>query len=75
MDSRNVTLDGFWYEGGDGCIAIKPRSYDIFINNVTCNGGNGIAIGSLGQYVEDSSVANVTMQNLKVPTTTTDHMY
>lgn len=66
MDARNITLDGFTYRGGDDCIAIKPRSYDIFLNNITCNSGNGIAIGSLGQYLEDSSVENVTMQNLAV---------
>lgn len=66
MDAHNITLDGFHYTGGDDCIAIKPRSYDIFVNNVTCNGGNGIAIGSLGQYQEDSSVENVIVQNARV---------
>ncbi|KAI4595793.1 hypothetical protein KJ359_006430 [Pestalotiopsis sp. 9143b] len=69
MDVRNLTLRNFTYTGGDDCIAIKPRSYDIQIDGVTCNGGNGIAIGSLGQYLEDSSVQNVTFQNLKVPGT------
>ncbi|KAL5424830.1 hypothetical protein PMIN04_002932 [Paraphaeosphaeria minitans] len=59
MDSRNIVLTNFVYQGGDDCIAIKPRSYDIFIRNVTCHSGNGIAIGSLGQYLEDSSVENV----------------
>lgn len=59
MDAHNITLDGFHYRGGDDCIAIKPRSYDIFINDVTCNGGNGIAIGSVAQYLEDNSVENV----------------
>lgn len=59
MDARNVLLTNFVYQGGDDCVAIKARSYDITIRNVTCHGGNGIAIGSLGQYLEDSSVANV----------------
>lgn len=66
MDSTNIWLDDFMYEGGDDCIAIKPRSYNININNVTCNGGNGVAIGSLGQYLEDSSVENVQITNVKV---------
>ncbi|CAI6089534.1 unnamed protein product [Clonostachys chloroleuca] len=66
MDARNVSLNNFLYRGGDDCIAIKPRSYDIRINNITCDGGNGVAIGSLGQYLEDSSVENVTITNAKV---------
>ncbi|KAE8376548.1 pectin lyase fold/virulence factor [Aspergillus bertholletiae] len=59
MDARNISLINFIYQGGDDCVAIKPRSYDIHIHNVTCRGGNGIAIGSVGQYQEDSSVENL----------------
>ncbi|KAK3071964.1 hypothetical protein LTR53_007696 [Teratosphaeriaceae sp. CCFEE 6253] len=66
MDTRNVQLSNFVYQGGDDCIAIKPRSYDITIKNVTCISGNGIAIGSLGQYLEDSSVANVWIDNATI---------
>ena len=36
------------------------------VYNVTCRGGNGIAIGSLGQYLEDSSVENVVVDNVKI---------
>ncbi|KAF2790444.1 glycoside hydrolase family 28 protein [Melanomma pulvis-pyrius CBS 109.77] len=66
MDARNVSLTGLWYQGGDDCIAVKPRSYDITVTNVTCHGGNGIAIGSLGQYLEDSSVQNVLVDDVHV---------
>ncbi|TKA56114.1 putative galacturan 1,4-alpha-galacturonidase C, partial [Friedmanniomyces simplex] len=66
LDTRNVLLTNFVYQGGDDCIAIKPRSYDITIKNVTCISGNGIAIGSLGQYLEDSSVANVWIDNATI---------
>jgi len=66
MDANNITLSGFVYQGGDDCIAIKPRSYNIAVRNVTCRGGNGIAIGSLGQYQEDSSVENVTITNVRI---------
>ena len=59
MDTRNVRLTNFVYQGGDDCVAIKPRSHEISVRNVTCVSGNGIAIGSLGQYLEDSSVTNV----------------
>ncbi|KAF2645956.1 putative galacturan 1,4-alpha-galacturonidase C [Massarina eburnea CBS 473.64] len=66
MDAHNISLDGLWYQGGDDCIAIKPRSYDIDVRNVYCHGGNGIAIGSLGQYLEDSSVENVIVDNVDI---------
>ncbi|KAL3449225.1 pectin lyase fold/virulence factor [Aspergillus insuetus] len=65
MDARNIRLDGFTFTGGDDCIAIKPRSYGIHISNVTCNGGNGVAIGSLGQYLEDSSVEDVVIEDVR----------
>ncbi|OJK02869.1 hypothetical protein ASPACDRAFT_1853438 [Aspergillus aculeatus ATCC 16872] len=66
MDATNIQLTNFVYQGGDDCIAIKPRSYNIDIQNVTCRGGNGIAVGSLGQYLEDSSVANIRVDNVKI---------
>jgi galacturan 1,4-alpha-galacturonidase len=66
MDCNNITLTNFTYQGGDDCVAIKPRSYNIHITNVLCRGGNGIAIGSLGQYLEDSSVENVSISNVKI---------
>ncbi|KAL2819969.1 pectin lyase fold/virulence factor [Aspergillus granulosus] len=65
MDATNIRLDNFTFTGGDDCIAIKPRSYNIHISNVTCNGGNGVAIGSLGQYLEDSSVEDVVIDNVR----------
>lgn len=66
MDVHNASLENFWYQGGDDCIAIKPRSYGITVKNVTCHGGNGIAIGSLGQYLEDSSVVNVLVDDVDI---------
>ncbi|KAI2819160.1 CAZyme family GH28 [Aspergillus niger] len=66
MDATNIQLTNFVYQGGDDCIAIKPRSYNIDIQNVTCRGGNGIAIGSLGQYLEDSSVANIRVDKVNI---------
>ena len=66
MDVDNVQLHNLIYQGGDDCVAIKPRSYNVDIRNVTCRGGNGIAIGSLGQYLEDSSVENITIDEVKI---------
>ncbi|KAJ9138908.1 Pectin lyase-like protein [Pleurostoma richardsiae] len=69
MDARNVMLTNFIYQGlGDDAIAIKPRSYNIYCQNLTIHGGNGVAIGSLGQYLEDSSVVNVVVKDVKILT-------
>ena len=38
------------YQGGDDCIALKPNSSSIFLRNITCFGGTGIAFGSIAQY-------------------------
>lgn len=66
MDAKNIRLTNMVYQGGDDCIAIKPRSYNIYVQNITCHGGNGIAIGSLGQYLEDSSVENVEVRDATI---------
>ncbi|KAI5243005.1 pectin lyase-like protein [Aureobasidium subglaciale] len=66
MDSKNIRLTNFVYQGGDDCIAIKPRSSNIFVQNATCRGGNGMAIGSLGQYLEDNTVENVVVDDVKI---------
>ena len=42
--------ENFVYQGGDDCIALKANSTNLTARNVTCNGGTGIAIGSLAQY-------------------------
>ncbi|KAE8337603.1 pectin lyase fold/virulence factor [Aspergillus arachidicola] len=39
MNARNIRLTNFVYQGGDHCVTIKPRSYDVDIHNVTCRGG------------------------------------
>lgn len=69
MDAKNITLTNFTYTGADDCVAIKPRSYDIHMTNITCLSGNGLAIGSLGQYLQDASVENVSITNAEVPST------
>ncbi|KAK3943862.1 pectin lyase-like protein [Diplogelasinospora grovesii] len=66
MDAYNIALTNFIYQGGDDAIAIKPRSYNIYCQNLTIHGGNGVAIGSVGQYLEDSSVVNVVVKDVKV---------
>lgn len=40
----------------------------MFSTQITVHGGNGVAIGSLGQYLEDSSVVNVTVKDASILT-------
>lgn len=68
MDATNIYLTNFYYQGGDDCVAIKPQSYGIYVKNATCHGGNGMAIGSLGQYLDDATVENVLMDDVKIET-------
>ncbi|KUI68181.1 Putative galacturan 1,4-alpha-galacturonidase C [Cytospora mali] len=72
MDAYNIRLTNFVYQGGDDAIAIKPRSYNIFIQNITIHGGNGVAIGSLGQYLEDNTVQNIIVKDAKILTNNND---
>lgn len=45
MDALDITLTNFIYQGGDDAIAVKPRSYNIYIQNVRLDaplvGGGG----------------------------------
>ena len=66
MDVQNIHLTNFIYQGGDDCVAVKPRSYNVYVKNAVCRGGNGMAIGSLGQYFEDATVENTYMDNVTV---------
>ncbi|KAI0342372.1 pectin lyase-like protein [Trametopsis cervina] len=52
---------------GDDCLAIKGNSTNIEARNVTCRGGNGVAVGSLGQYVNlPDIVDNVTFEDVRL---------
>lgn len=35
----------------EDCVAFKPNSTNILIQNLVCTGSHGISVGSLGQYV------------------------
>lgn len=46
MDTYNTNLTNFVYQGGDDAIAIKPRSYNIFIQNVRLSLGGRLLLGA-----------------------------
>ncbi|KAJ3716650.1 pectin lyase-like protein [Lentinula raphanica] len=63
--SNNITLLNWDITCGDDCLACNTTN--LLVRNVTCNGGNGIAFGSLGQYFNLSdNVENVYMEDLKM---------
>ncbi|KAI0315859.1 pectin lyase-like protein [Amylostereum chailletii] len=64
--SNRVLLENWDITCGDDCLAIKGNSTNVVANNITCRGGNGVAFGSLGQYVGlDDQVENVTISNVR----------
>ncbi|EIW74312.1 hypothetical protein CONPUDRAFT_133182 [Coniophora puteana RWD-64-598 SS2] len=67
--SSYVTIEDSTINNDDDCVALKPNSTDIIVQNVYCNGSHGISVGSLGQYagvtdiVANFFVNNVSMNN------------
>lgn len=57
------------------CVAFKPNSSNMLVQNLHCNGSHGISVGSLGQYkgetdiVENVLVYNISMFNASVSKT------
>ncbi|KDQ56690.1 glycoside hydrolase family 28 protein [Jaapia argillacea MUCL 33604] len=65
--SDSVSLLNWDVTCGDDCLAIKGNTTNLYVQNVICRGGNGIAFGSLGQYVDlPDNVENVVMENLQL---------
>lgn len=74
MFSDGITLRRWEVDNGDDCIAFKANSTNILVEDSVLHGGNGIAVGSIGQYfdrfetVENIFVRNVTMNGSKFAT-------
>ncbi|KAB8297814.1 hypothetical protein EYC80_001612 [Monilinia laxa] len=56
-----------WYDA-EKAVTQPGRPMPFVFWNITCHGGNGIAIGSLGQYLEDASAINITVKDVKILT-------
>ncbi|GFZ44874.1 Exopolygalacturonase [Saitozyma sp. JCM 24511] len=67
--SSALTIQNSIIDNGDDCVAFKPNSTDIVVQNLHCNGSHGISVGSLGQYygeydiVENVLVSDIVMTN------------
>jgi len=63
--SDDIALLNWDITCGDDCLAIKGNSTNILAQNITCRGGNGVAFGSLAQYVNlTDMVENVFMDTM-----------
>ncbi|KAA1470776.1 pectin lyase-like protein [Dentipellis sp. KUC8613] len=63
--SDNITIRNWSVTNGDDQISLKANTSNVLIQNATFYRGNGIAIGSIGQYLgQYEFVANVTAQNV-----------
>ncbi|KAJ7216368.1 pectin lyase fold/virulence factor [Mycena pura] len=63
--SDDIALLNWDITCGDDCLAIKGNSTNILARNITCRGGNGVAFGSLAQYVNlTDMVENVFMDTM-----------
>ncbi|KIJ42999.1 glycoside hydrolase family 28 protein [Sphaerobolus stellatus SS14] len=64
--SDSISLIDWDVSTGDDCLAIKGNSTNIFASNILCRGGEGVAIGSLGQYQQfNDIVENVHIENVR----------
>ncbi|EJD43320.1 exo-rhamnogalacturonase B [Auricularia subglabra TFB-10046 SS5] len=67
--SDNITLRRWKIKSGDDAIALKGNSTNFFVEDIEIWGGQGFAVGSIGQYngvyevVENFFVRNVTLHN------------
>lgn len=74
MFSDSIIFRRWEIDNGDDCIAFKANSTNMLVEDSILHGGNGIAVGSVGQYfgrfetVENIFVRNVTMYGSKFAT-------
>lgn len=65
----NVVIQDSEINNTDDCMAFKPNSTNVVVQNLVCNGSHGVSVGSLGQYVgeydivENAYIYNITMSN------------
>ncbi|EGN97570.1 glycoside hydrolase family 28 protein [Serpula lacrymans var. lacrymans S7.3] len=63
--SSFVTIENSTVNNDDDCVSFKPNATNILVQNMNCLAGDGMSVGSLGQYAgETDIVANVTVNNV-----------
>jgi galacturan 1,4-alpha-galacturonidase len=66
-NSDRILLENWDVISGDDCIAAKGNTTNLHIRNITCRGGNGMTIGSVGQYRKTPDyVDNVLFEDVEI---------
>ncbi|KAL6010056.1 hypothetical protein ACLOJK_000487 [Asimina triloba] len=68
-NSARVSISRSRIGTGDDCVSIGPGSTDVSVSDVFCGPGHGISVGSLGKYLDDKDVRNVTVRNCTLSNT------
>jgi galacturan 1,4-alpha-galacturonidase len=64
-NSRDILMENWFVQNGDDCIAAKGNTTNLTVRNVTCIGGTGMTIGSVGQYLNNPDyVENVLFEDI-----------
>ncbi|KAF9873799.1 exo-rhamnogalacturonase b [Colletotrichum karsti] len=65
MFSDDIHFRRWTIQNGDDCIATKANSTNILIEDMEFHDGQGVAIGSIGQYAGNfETIENVTVRNV-----------
>jgi len=67
VDTVNVTNS--FIGTGDDCISIGDGTKNLNVQNVTCDPGHGISVGSLGLYQNEEPVTGVTIKGCTIRNT------
>ena len=66
-NSRDIVYENWIVQNGDDCIAAKGNTTNLLVRNVTCIEGNGMTIGSVGQYpLRPDYVENVLFEDVRL---------
>ncbi|KAH8197763.1 hypothetical protein TruAng_008052 [Truncatella angustata] len=64
--SNNVTFRGWTVNNGDDSISLKANSTNVLVEDCYFERGLGLALGSIGQYVDQfETIENVTARNIR----------
>ncbi|GAM89128.1 hypothetical protein ANO11243_071630 [Dothideomycetidae sp. 11243] len=70
-DASYVTVSSCTITNDDDCVAFKPGSNWVIVNDVTCYGSHGISVGSLGKAPGSTdTVSNIMVQNVMMHNST-----
>ncbi|KAH7915770.1 glycoside hydrolase family 28 protein [Hygrophoropsis aurantiaca] len=63
--SSYVTIENSTVNNDDDCVSFKPNATNILIRDMNCIASDGMSVGSLGQYANETDiVANITVTNV-----------